>query len=65
MKILDPCAGGDSVHDMSYPIALIESCGALNIETIDIRIDSRAEIKADYLTHCVHDAKRDNNKSTI
>lgn len=48
--ILDPCAGGDEDNPMSYPVALerlrIENWG---IYTIDIRKDSRADIKEDYL----------------
>jgi len=47
MRALDPCAGGDLLHDMSYPKAL--SPYTSNITTLDIREDSRAEIKADYL----------------
>ncbi|PYG88485.1 hypothetical protein LY28_01334 [Ruminiclostridium sufflavum DSM 19573] len=50
-NILDPCAGGDEEHTMSYP----EAIKAYNndITTIDIREDSRADIKADYLeTDC-------------
>lgn len=48
-SILDPCAGGDSSHPMSYPTAL-QQCGYNNIHTIDIRDDSLADIKGDYLT---------------
>lgn len=48
-KILDPCAGGDKQHPMSYPEALC-SCSVVrnNILTNDIRMDSRAEIRQDY-----------------
>lgn len=46
-KILDPCAGGDSLHEMSYPKAL--SPYIHNIDTIDIRDDSLADIKGSYL----------------
>jgi hypothetical protein len=46
-KILDPCAGGDRIASMSYPSAL-ERRG-LTCDTVDIRQDSRAEIKQDYL----------------
>lgn len=50
-KILDPCAGGDDEHPMSYPEALKRYNS--NITTVDIRQDSRADIKADYLlTDC-------------
>lgn len=50
-RILDPCAGGDMNTPMSYPEALkIYNSG---IDTIDIREDSRAKLKADYLiTDC-------------
>lgn len=48
--ILDPCAGGCPQTTMSYPEAL-ESIGIAfgAIDTIDIRKDSRARIKDDYL----------------
>lgn len=49
-KMLDPCAGGDDSHLMSYPEAL-KKYGYVNIDTIDIREDSLAEIKADYLNY--------------
>lgn len=48
--ILDPCAGGDDVHVMSYPKALIHSgIDKSRIRTIDIRDDSLAEVKGNYL----------------
>lgn len=46
--IHDPCAGGCVVNEMSYPTVL-EKFGFTNIITSDIREDSRAMIKADYL----------------
>ena len=49
--ILDPCAGGDNLHDMSYP-AMLKKVGVLNnnIYTVDVRMDSRAEnIRDNYL----------------
>lgn len=47
--VLDPSAGGDKNTPMSYPCALSRySC---NICTIDIREDSPADIKTDYLTY--------------
>jgi hypothetical protein len=47
--VLDPCAGGDVNHPMSYPSAL-ELFGIKgNIDTVDIREDSLAQLKADYL----------------
>lgn len=50
MKILDPCAGGDEQHEMSYPEAL-KSFGSKCFETIDIREDSKAKTINDYLTY--------------
>ena len=47
-SVLDPSAGGCSVNPMPYPVALAE-LGCKNITTVDIRMDSRAEIKADYM----------------
>ena len=38
--ILDPSAGGDSIHDMSYPSVLSKYFN--NIVTLDIREDSLA-----------------------
>lgn len=53
-SILDPCAGGLIGKDkMSYPVAIKNVASKLNItpeiETIDIREDSLANIKNDYL----------------
>lgn len=48
-RILDPCAGGDEKHPMSYPDALRRMNFKGQIDTMDIREDSRADIKADYL----------------
>ena len=47
--ILDPCAGGDEINVMSYPTALNEFNGNLKIDTIDIREDSRAKVKGNFL----------------
>jgi len=47
-KILDPCAGGDSIHPMAYPNALSKR-GFKYITTIDIRADSKAVLHNDYL----------------
>lgn len=50
VKILDPCAGGDHDHDMSYPSAIREKFGDDKIiETMDIREDSRANYISNYL----------------
>ena len=56
-KYLDPCAGGDEINDMSYP-KVIQSFGVFNenIQTIDIRQDSRSKIKADFLD-CIWSVK--------
>lgn len=54
--VLDCCAGGnpqtefDAYHPMSYPTAISELFPGTIIKTIDIREDSFAEEKADYLT---------------
>lgn len=47
---IDPCAGGDLKNEMSYPSALIKF-GAKNIDTFDIREDSLAKNKINYLTY--------------
>lgn len=49
--IIDPCAGGDNKHPMSYPKALEEVFNDKNykIFTMDIRDDSLANFKCDYL----------------
>ena len=50
-NVLDPCAGGDNKHPMSYPTALHDEFNAVNIETIDIREDSLAKTKMNYLKY--------------
>ncbi len=45
---LDPCAGGDEKHEMTYPTVISSELG-INVKTIDIREDSKAELKVDYL----------------
>lgn len=49
--VLDPCAGGDENHQMSYPFAMKEYYKIPNtyLRTIDIREDSLAETKGNYL----------------
>ena len=48
--ILDPCAGGDTKNPMSYPTALSRfNVPSSRVETIDIRQDSQAKIKQDYM----------------
>ena len=49
MRWLDPCAGGDDFHEMSYPAA-IKKAFDIGIDTLDIRNDSKAQIQTDYLT---------------
>lgn len=49
MLFLDPCAGGDEKHPMSYPKFIKEELGA-DCTTIDIRENSLADVKADFLT---------------
>lgn len=51
-RILDPCAGGDVNHPMSYPTAIrnIHSSWC-EVDTLDIREDSIADIKTDFLTY--------------
>lgn len=50
--ILDPCAGGDKEHGMSYPIAIDNIIAPeFGIDTLDIREDSLARIKGDYLNY--------------
>lgn len=47
---LDPCAGGDEKNDMSYPAVIKELVSEYaRISTIDIREDSKAKTKEDYL----------------
>ena len=48
-EYLDPCAGGDGGHDMTYPYVIKETFNPEILTTIDIREDSRAERKEDYL----------------
>ncbi|MCC0783534.1 hypothetical protein IR152_10655 [Clostridioides sp. ES-S-0108-01] len=50
IRILDPCAGGDNTNSMSYPTAIQDFLNQdILIDTIDIRDDSRANLKQDYL----------------
>ncbi len=59
-EVLDPCAGGDARHTMSYPVALEQFCREQMAETrgpntlkglttVDIRKDSLAHRIGDYL----------------
>lgn len=51
ITVLDPCAGGDDKHAMSYPeaIARYSQWNVNGIDTVDVREDSRATFKEDYL----------------
>lgn len=60
IKIIDPCAGGNKevkdggdireiYHSMSYQTAIHNVFGNCNVNNIDIREDSLAEVKGDYL----------------
>ncbi len=52
--ILDPCAGGDDKHGMSYPAAINKwdwEGKPPSILTNDIRVDSLAETKTDWLSY--------------
>lgn len=53
--VLDPAAGGDAEHSMSYPHALqLSSIEPKTLDTWDIREDSLAEhTQRDYLQHSV------------
>ena len=70
MKIIDCCAGGNEeipgftglrelYHPMSYPTAIHNVFGNCNVNTIDIREDSLATTKGDYLTMNVKDYQPD------
>jgi len=48
IKILDPCAGGNEKYDMPY-FKVLESLGFNNIRIADIREDSQARFKLDFL----------------
>lgn len=58
IRIVDPCAGGDIVNPMSYPTAIktVFPTAGNNIFTIDIREDSRAKVKTDYLKYDILNA---------
>lgn len=47
--ILDPCAGGDELHEMSYPSVLKEYDLPCPILTVDYRQNSKAMYKEDFL----------------
>jgi len=54
----DPCAGGDAKNEMSYPAAIKKAFG-VDVATLDIRDDSRAEEKGDYLNYEIKDWQPD------
>ncbi len=47
-RVLDPAAGGDTNNPMPYPLYL-SAIGNKTVTTLDIRKDSKAAIKQDYL----------------
>jgi len=49
MVFLDPCAGGDEQHPMSYTDFIKRELGAKNVHSIDIRESSLADIKTNFL----------------
>jgi hypothetical protein len=49
IEILDPCAGGDAKYGMAYPEVLNKEWIDTSITTVDIRQDSRADIKESFL----------------
>ena len=51
LSILDPCSGGDIKHSMAYPSAILGKSGweVREFHTVDIREDSLAAQKCDYL----------------
>ena len=53
--ILDPCAGGDANNKMSYPCVLEKMFKNSYIQTIDVRSDSLANVKTDYLNYICKD----------
>ena len=46
---LDPCAGGDEKHTMSYPSVIKDEFDPAIVDTVDIRSTSLADKKEDYL----------------
>lgn len=48
-KILDCCCGGDELHEASYPVAIRNIYGNVDMDLYDIREDSKADFKEDYL----------------
>lgn len=50
LRVLDPCAGGDENNKMSYPLAL-SYFNVFTPLTMDIRPNSLATIKIDYLLY--------------
>ena len=55
-NVLDPSAGGDQNNEMSYPEAIKKVYFDWNVETLDIRTDSRAKYKGiDYLQRNINE----------
>jgi hypothetical protein len=49
-SILDPCAGGDENSEMSYPKAIGDYFNRYDVISMDIRRDSKAIYKEDFLS---------------
>lgn len=49
--VLDPCAGGDPKHEMSYPWSIEKFSGwqVSLLDSVDVRPDSKATFKEDFL----------------
>lgn len=56
LEILDPCAWWDNKHEMTYPSVILDLCN-VSVTTMDIREDSKATQKGDFLksTRCNYD----------
>jgi len=59
-SFLDPCSGGDSKHDASYVKVLTDMFDPDVLTSVDIRKDSHAQLKLDFLKStskdiCTHD----------
>jgi hypothetical protein len=50
-KFLDPCCGGDELNEPTYLNIIKELYNPKKIVGIDIREDSKADIKTDFITH--------------
>jgi hypothetical protein len=62
MKWLDPCCGGDENNEPSYANVIKRNFEPREIVTMDIREDSHADIKGDFL---LHDIQNEQDKPDI